>query len=173
MEVSYDCDKHYHIVCINFAKGILHRLWTVLNVIILFTFMPSSFFNNSVNHRKWGLSLGIMEAKGWRSHAIGTFLIHLMMLIHQKVDRSQISNSGRFNNTLIRYTIALDQIKLFKSGQYLHSTKNAIKRIVCDEPIGLEGVCFVKLSQETSVVRWTDHPDTTIAGDWDVKHQSK
>ena len=30
--------------------------------------------------------------------------------------------------------------------------------------------CLVKLAQEKSVVRWTDHPDMTIAVDWDVKN---
>ena len=35
-------------------------------------------------------------------------------------------------------------------------------------------VCaLVKLAQEKSVVRWTDHPDMTIAIDWDVKYQTK
>ena len=33
--------------------------------------------------------------------------------------------------------------------------------------------CLVKLAQEKSVVRWTDHPNMTIAVDWDVKHQTK
>ena len=32
---------------------------------------------------------------------------------------------------------------------------------------------FVKLAQEKSVVRWTGHPDMTIAVDWDVKIQTK
>ena len=32
---------------------------------------------------------------------------------------------------------------------------------------------FVKLAQQKSVVRWTDHPDITIAVDWDDKHQTK
>ena len=32
---------------------------------------------------------------------------------------------------------------------------------------------LVKLAQEKSVVRWTDHPDMTIAVDWNVKHQTK
>ena len=32
---------------------------------------------------------------------------------------------------------------------------------------------LVKLAQEKNVVRWTDHPDMTIAVDWDVKHQTK
>ena len=32
---------------------------------------------------------------------------------------------------------------------------------------------LVKLVQEKSVVRRTDHPDMTIAVDWDVKHQTK
>ena len=32
---------------------------------------------------------------------------------------------------------------------------------------------LVKLAQEKSVVRLTDHPDMTIAVDWDVKHQNK
>ena len=30
-----------------------------------------------------------------------------------------------------------------------------------------------KLSQEKSAVRWTDHPNMTIAVDWDVKQQTK
>ena len=29
---------------------------------------------------------------------------------------------------------------------------------------------LVKLAQEKSVVRWTDHPNMTIAVEWDVKH---
>ena len=33
--------------------------------------------------------------------------------------------------------------------------------------------CLVKLAQEESVARWTDHPDMTIAVDWDVKNQTK
>ena len=33
--------------------------------------------------------------------------------------------------------------------------------------------CLVKLAQEKSVVRWTDHPDMTIAVVWDVKNQAK
>ena len=33
--------------------------------------------------------------------------------------------------------------------------------------------CLVKLAQEKSVVRLTDHPYLTIAVDWDVKHQTK
>ena len=33
--------------------------------------------------------------------------------------------------------------------------------------------CFVKLAQEKSVVRLTDHLDMTIAVDWDVKPQTK
>ena len=32
---------------------------------------------------------------------------------------------------------------------------------------------LVKLAQEKSVVRLTDHPDMTIAVGWDVKHQTK
>ena len=32
---------------------------------------------------------------------------------------------------------------------------------------------LVKPAQEKSVMRWTDHPDMTIAVDWDVKHQTK
>ena len=32
---------------------------------------------------------------------------------------------------------------------------------------------LVKLALEKSVVRRTDHPDMTIAVDWDVKHQTK
>ena len=31
---------------------------------------------------------------------------------------------------------------------------------------------FAKLAQKKSVVRWTDHPDMTIAFDWDP-HQTK
>ena len=31
----------------------------------------------------------------------------------------------------------------------------------------------VKLAQEKSVVRWTDHPNMTIAVDWDVKNQNQ
>ena len=33
--------------------------------------------------------------------------------------------------------------------------------------------CLVKLTQEKNVVRWTDHPDMTIAVNWDVKNQTK
>ena len=33
--------------------------------------------------------------------------------------------------------------------------------------------CLVKHVQETSVVRRTDHPDMTIAVDWDIKHKHK
>ena len=33
--------------------------------------------------------------------------------------------------------------------------------------------CLVKVTQEKSVVRWTDHPVMTIAVDWDVKSQTK
>ena len=33
--------------------------------------------------------------------------------------------------------------------------------------------CSVKLSQENNVVRRTDHPDMTIAVDYDVKNQTK
>ena len=32
---------------------------------------------------------------------------------------------------------------------------------------------LVKLAQEKSVVRWTDHPNMTIAVDWDVKNRTK
>ena len=32
---------------------------------------------------------------------------------------------------------------------------------------------LVKLAQEKCGVRWTDHPDMTIAVDWDVKHRTK
>ena len=32
---------------------------------------------------------------------------------------------------------------------------------------------LVKLAQEKSVVRWIDHPNMTIAVDWDIKHQTK
>ena len=32
---------------------------------------------------------------------------------------------------------------------------------------------LVKLAQEKGVVWWTDHPDMTIAVDWDVKNQTK
>ena len=32
--------------------------------------------------------------------------------------------------------------------------------------------CLVKLAQEKSVVRWTDHPNMTIAVDWEVKNQT-
>ena len=32
---------------------------------------------------------------------------------------------------------------------------------------------LVKLAQKISVVRLTDHPDMTIAVDWDVKNQIK
>ena len=31
---------------------------------------------------------------------------------------------------------------------------------------------LVKLAQVKRVVKWTDHPDMTIAVDWDVKHQT-
>ena len=33
--------------------------------------------------------------------------------------------------------------------------------------------CLVKLGQEKTVVRWTDHPDMLITVDWDIKHQTK
>ena len=33
--------------------------------------------------------------------------------------------------------------------------------------------CLVKLASEKSVVRCTDHPDMTIAVDWDVNNQIK
>ena len=33
--------------------------------------------------------------------------------------------------------------------------------------------CFVKLAQEKSVARLTDHLDMTIAVDWDVKQKNK
>ena len=33
--------------------------------------------------------------------------------------------------------------------------------------------CLVKLAQETSVVKWIEHPNTTIAVDWGVKHLTK
>ena len=33
--------------------------------------------------------------------------------------------------------------------------------------------CLVKLAQVKSVVRWTDHPNMTIAVDWDIKNQTK
>ena len=33
--------------------------------------------------------------------------------------------------------------------------------------------CLVNLAQEKSMVRWTDHPDMTIAVDWDIKNQTK
>ena len=33
--------------------------------------------------------------------------------------------------------------------------------------------CLVKLAQEKSVVRRNDHPDMTIAVDWEVKNQTK
>ena len=32
---------------------------------------------------------------------------------------------------------------------------------------------LVKLAQEKGKARWTDHPDMTIAVDWDVKHQTR
>ena len=32
--------------------------------------------------------------------------------------------------------------------------------------------CLVKLAQEKSVARGTDHPDMTVAVDWDVKNQT-
>ena len=32
---------------------------------------------------------------------------------------------------------------------------------------------LVKLAQEKSVVRWTDHPDMTIDVEWDIKYQTK
>ena len=32
---------------------------------------------------------------------------------------------------------------------------------------------LVKVTQEKSLIRWTDHPDMTIAADWDVKIQTK
>ena len=31
---------------------------------------------------------------------------------------------------------------------------------------------LVRLAQKKSVVRWTDHPDMTIAVDWDIKNQT-
>ena len=33
--------------------------------------------------------------------------------------------------------------------------------------------CLVKLAQEKSVARCTDHPDMTIAVDWNVQYQTK
>ena len=33
--------------------------------------------------------------------------------------------------------------------------------------------CLVKLAQEKRVFRWTDHPDMTIAVDWQVKNWTK
>ena len=32
---------------------------------------------------------------------------------------------------------------------------------------------IVKLAQEKRVVRWTNHPDMTIAADWDLNNQTK
>ena len=32
---------------------------------------------------------------------------------------------------------------------------------------------FVMLTREKSVVRLTDHPDMTIAVDWDIKHKNR
>ena len=48
-----------------------------------------------------------------------------LSLIHQNADQSPISYSGRLTNISIRCTIGLNQIlrELFKSGQYLLSTK--------------------------------------------------
>ena len=32
--------------------------------------------------------------------------------------------------------------------------------------------CLVKLTQEKSVARWTDHPNMTIAVNWEVKKET-
>ena len=34
MEIRYNCDKRYHVLYINFAKGVIFGLVTVLDVII-------------------------------------------------------------------------------------------------------------------------------------------
>ena len=67
MKIRYNCAKRYHALFINCAKGIILGLVSVLNIIIFFTYMPFSFFNNSINQGKWGLSLGIMEGKSMSS----------------------------------------------------------------------------------------------------------
>ena len=52
MEIRYNCAKRYHVLYINCAKSIIFILVTVLYIIIFFTHLPSSFFNNSVNQGK-------------------------------------------------------------------------------------------------------------------------
>ena len=54
MDIRYNCVKRYHVFYINYAKGILLVLVNVPNFIIFFTYMTSSFFNNSLNQ---GLSI--------------------------------------------------------------------------------------------------------------------
>ena len=56
MEIRYNCAVLY----INCAKGIIFGNL----VTVIFTLLPSSFFNNSVNQWKLGLSFGMMKGKG-------------------------------------------------------------------------------------------------------------
>ena len=84
------------------------------------------------------------NASSFNSHAIGTFLINVILSevfskqyvslkkkcifsidysYIKRPTRAQIPYSGRLNNTLIRCTVGLDQIlwELFKLGQYLYT----------------------------------------------------
>ena len=68
------------------------------------------------------------------------------------------------DHEIISMVILFPSADSFKKGFVSYKRKYVHKVLV---------IRLFKLAQEKSLARWTDHPDMTIAVDWDVKQQNK
>ena len=76
MVMTYDCAKHCHILCMNYAKGIIFGLWHVLGFVIV-SLMCHFLSSVTSKSRKMCAVVGHNGRNGVElSRVIGTFPIN-------------------------------------------------------------------------------------------------